>query len=376
MTTTKTNKKPAAVKPVSHAKQKPARALKDVSSVKLVPLNLIDIKPQIRTTIHAEDLQDLADDIRLRGLLQPVLLTPAGDRYTLVAGERRLRAVMLNKDTAIPALQVKVSPAAATLIQLAENIQREQLTLQDEAAAIRVLFDHHGTLTDVSQVVNKSKSWCSKRLATSMPDFAWPATNLLERGLCEDLEILNIVSQLCRLDYDTGNDLANAVIDGASRADARKALKDYKAAKKNPPAAAPDSAQIKAKIRRERSARKRAAHANERDHGTGEIFIQSAMMELEEIVAYEASDEDPTAKTYLDLLSDEQRAALLAHFKRLQDRADEMQFSDYAKALHPHSSNLTYPERLALIVALRGHNIADLYTFFASIKEANREQQP
>jgi ParB family chromosome partitioning protein len=86
-TTTTTIKKTASKKPAAAIKE-----LQVISEVKLVPLDLIDTLPQLRTEFDQESIEELAKDILERGLLQPILLNPVDDRYQLIAGERRLRA--------------------------------------------------------------------------------------------------------------------------------------------------------------------------------------------------------------------------------------------------------------------------------------------
>lgn len=116
-------------------------ALTAIAEVKLVPVDLIDTPEQIRTEFDQAGIEELAEDIKTRGLLQPVLLNPVGDRFRLTAGERRLRAVKLNGATGIPALLVKASSEEALLMQLAENIQRENLSLEEECKAVAMLYE-------------------------------------------------------------------------------------------------------------------------------------------------------------------------------------------------------------------------------------------
>jgi ParB/RepB/Spo0J family partition protein len=170
--------------------------LADISTIKLVPLDLIDTLPQIRKTFDQESIEDLARDITLRGLLQPVLLNATADRFTLIAGERRLRAVKHNGSKGIPALLVKTSTEDALLIQLAENIQREDLSLDEQVEAIKLLYDTLGNLAKVAEVVKKSKAWCSKRYAMTQTKLHYMANNLLSEGITEDLELLKAYSSL------------------------------------------------------------------------------------------------------------------------------------------------------------------------------------
>lgn len=169
-----------------------------VASVELVPLDRIDVLPQVRTEFDQESLQELAQDIQARGLLQPVLLNPHLDRFTLIAGERRLRACRLAGLAAIPALITKASAEKAEDIQLAENVQREQLNLADTAKAVRRLFDRLGSLQAVADRVKKSRPWVSKHLAVTCAGFCWTARRLLEDGVSEDLRRRQSMPPGCR----------------------------------------------------------------------------------------------------------------------------------------------------------------------------------
>lgn len=114
-----------------------------------------------------ESIEELARDIQARGLLQPVLLNPDGGRFQLIAGERRLRAIKFNGAAAIPALLVKASADEAMLMQLAENIRREDLSLEEECEAIAKLYK---MLEPGAETVKKSKPWCSKRYAMTQTE--------------------------------------------------------------------------------------------------------------------------------------------------------------------------------------------------------------
>ncbi len=209
-----------------------------VANVELVPLSLIDVLPQIRTEFDNNSLHELAQDIQLHGLLQPVLLNPNLNRFTLIAGERRLRAYRLLGLASIPALITKASAADAEDLQLAENIQREELGLEDLAHAVRRLFDRLGSLQAVADQVKKSKPWVSKHLSMSCNNFGWQAKQLLEDGISEDLELLTLVSKLAREDYFECDKLFKAIkAKKAGRKEAQAALKAAKEKKKKARAA-------------------------------------------------------------------------------------------------------------------------------------------
>lgn len=226
---------PAIVKKT--ASKKPAAKVveqKTIAEVKLIPLDLIDTQEQIRTEFEPESIRDLAEDIKERGLLQPILLNPINDRYCVIAGERRLRAVKLNGATGIPALLVKASTDEAMLMQLAENVQREELTLDEECKAIVKLYELLGSLEKVAAAVKKSKPWCSKRYASIHGEMHYVAKRMLEDGDTEDLELLNALSSLAKLvGWDKANHWANQIREGkAGRNEIREALKKAKEAVK------------------------------------------------------------------------------------------------------------------------------------------------
>jgi len=205
----------------------------------MVPVELIDCAPQVRTEFDDASLNELAMDIAQRGILQPLLLRPrlnGSYRYLVIAGERRLRAARLAALPAVPAMIGEVDDAAAQLMQLAENIQREELSLLDEANAIRALFDSLGSLQAVAAKVHKSKPWVSKRMSLTCPEFHWDARRLLEDGLCEDLETLLALSTTYRYSWLLGQELSEKIRAGnAGRQTARDYAAQAKAAAEAPP---------------------------------------------------------------------------------------------------------------------------------------------
>ena len=124
---------------VSHAKP----------ALEFVSLDLVDFLPQVRTEsgLDEEGLQELAESIKAQGMLQPVLLRPLGDRFALIAGERRCRAARLAGFSHVPALIGEADDQRAGILQLVENVQREDLSLLELAAGLRALADQGKTLT-------------------------------------------------------------------------------------------------------------------------------------------------------------------------------------------------------------------------------------
>ena len=99
-----------------------------------IAVHLVEPSPyQARREIPAEQLGELAESIRSEGLLQPIVVRKAGERYQLIAGERRWRAFQHLKLKAIPARIVEASNASAAALGLIENLQREGLNPIEEA---------------------------------------------------------------------------------------------------------------------------------------------------------------------------------------------------------------------------------------------------
>jgi ParB family transcriptional regulator, chromosome partitioning protein len=138
--------------------------------VTLLALERIRPNPdQPRRYFDAEALNELAESIRERGLLQPVIVKrETDDQYLLLAGERRYRASRIAGLTAIPALVRDDDPAAVALI---ENLQREDLTPLESALALAALIDEKGlTHADIAGLIHKSRPYVSNTLAlTKLP---------------------------------------------------------------------------------------------------------------------------------------------------------------------------------------------------------------
>jgi len=109
----------------------------DGETVFLMALDQIDPNPyQTRREFDQELLAELADSIRVQGVLQPVVVRPGKEgRFVLILGERRLRASRLAEKTTIPVIVRRVSEQQAAEMTLVENLQREDLNCVEEAEA-------------------------------------------------------------------------------------------------------------------------------------------------------------------------------------------------------------------------------------------------
>lgn len=99
---------------------------------------------QARRSFDEQQLRALADSIRVAGIMQPVVARPVGDRYELVAGERRWRAARLADLKTVPTIVRILSDEEAAEFGLIENVQREDLNAMDRAHALRMMCERFG----------------------------------------------------------------------------------------------------------------------------------------------------------------------------------------------------------------------------------------
>ena len=128
---------------------------------------------QPRIQFKEEAIDELADSIAERGVLQPILLRPHGDGFEIVAGERRWRAAQRARLHTIPAIVREIDDSTAAEIALIENVQREDLNAIEEAEGYRQLIDRHGhTQENIAKLVHKSRSHVTNLLRLlDLPEF-------------------------------------------------------------------------------------------------------------------------------------------------------------------------------------------------------------
>lgn len=128
---------------------------------------------QPRVQFTEESIDELADSIARRGVLQPILLRPHGDGFEIVAGERRWRAAQRARLHTIPAMVREINDSTAAELALIENVQREDLNAIEEAEGYRQLVERHGhTQEGVAKLVHKSRSHVANLLRLlDLPEF-------------------------------------------------------------------------------------------------------------------------------------------------------------------------------------------------------------
>lgn len=159
-----------------------------------IPVSAIEADPnQPRRNFDEEKLQELAESIKLYGVLSPILVRAGAlpGRYTIISGERRYRASQLAGLAAIPAIvsQGEGEDSRTLAIQLVENLQRDDLSPLERAQAIGALRDGHSlSIRDIAEKLSISKSAVQRSLEIlSLPD---DLLNALREGASESKVLL------------------------------------------------------------------------------------------------------------------------------------------------------------------------------------------
>ncbi|MCO7175263.1 nucleoid occlusion protein [Sporolactobacillus kofuensis] len=145
-----------------------AAAAQDVELGRVQEIDVSLITPnqyQPRSVFDEEKLQELAATIDEHGVIQPIVLRPLGDKYEIIAGERRWRAVSILGWKTIPAIIKPLDDDQSASIALIENLQREELTAIEEAMAYERLIDIHGlTQESLAEKLGKGQSTIANKL--------------------------------------------------------------------------------------------------------------------------------------------------------------------------------------------------------------------
>jgi ParB family chromosome partitioning protein len=199
-------------------------------------LPLQQIRPgkyQPRTKMNPESLRELAESIKVQGVMQPVLVRPVGDGYEIIAGERRVRAAAIAGLHEVPVIIRQVPDNAALAMALIENIQREDLNPLEEAHGVqRLIREFDFTHEQAAQAIGRSRSATSNLLR--LTNLAAPVQQMvldgkLDMGHARALLALSGAQQI-----QLGNRIAagqlsvratEALVARGSTGKARKALK-------------------------------------------------------------------------------------------------------------------------------------------------------
>ncbi|WP_019960438.1 ParB/RepB/Spo0J family partition protein [Woodsholea maritima] len=155
------------------------------AGVRVLPIDLLEANPdQPRRIFTESELEELAQSIADKGLLQPILVRPLPkdpSRYQIVAGERRWRASQRAHLHEVPCLIRELTDRETLEVAIVENVQRSDLNPVEEARAFRQLTERFGhTQEDVAKAVGKSRVHVANTLRLlALPD---PVLDMLQAG--------------------------------------------------------------------------------------------------------------------------------------------------------------------------------------------------
>lgn len=149
--------------------------VKIINGVEEIDIRLIEPnKNQPRKKFDAESLKELAESVKIHGVIQPIIVNDEqNNHFTIIAGERRFRASIIAGKQTIPAIIRRYTPKQIKEISLIENLQREDLNPIEAARAIKELMEDYSlTQEEVSTRVSKSRSLVANtlRLLSLMPE--------------------------------------------------------------------------------------------------------------------------------------------------------------------------------------------------------------
>ncbi len=234
-TSAKSSPAPAKPKAAAPAVETAAKG----APVKWIAVERITRNPwQPRREFAEAALQELADSIKAKGILQPVLVRQSADGFELIAGERRFRAAQMAGLKELPALLQEATDLDVMELALIENIQRADLNLIEEAEGYRLLLQSGLTQEDISKRVGKARAMIANVLR--LLDLSDP----IKQALAEGTLSAGHAKVLLGVDEGIRNTLAARVISqGLSVRALEKLIEGLKKAKelvqKRPPAPAP-----------------------------------------------------------------------------------------------------------------------------------------
>jgi ParB/RepB/Spo0J family partition protein len=204
--------------------------------VQNLPLDHVQPDPnQPRKSFDEEALQELANSIKEHGVMQPIVVRPQHEGEDIsairpaliIAGERRYRACRLaNLETAPCIVRTGLSAQDIAVLQVLENLQRQNLTLNEYAVGVSTLVDQIGP-SETAKQLGKSKAWVSRRAAiTGMPE---EIRQLVSDGHVRDVEILHDLVKLQTASARRFNNILKRIQDpewtSPTRQDVRREVK-------------------------------------------------------------------------------------------------------------------------------------------------------
>lgn len=212
-----------------------------------IPVNRIDVEENYRKTFDEKSLAGLVRSVRKNGVVQPIVVRPNGDRFTLIAGERRLRASKLADKVTIPAVIRDLTDQVEILeLQLVENIQKEGVHYMEEAYGLQKLRDKGALdIKEIAARVGKSDAYVYMQLkvatmaadARRIAENGWISKGVAWQiaGLASESDQIQAANDLARTKRDklvTTNGAKNYIAD--TFGDSAAALRKKRVAKSGP----------------------------------------------------------------------------------------------------------------------------------------------
>ncbi len=148
--------KKTAVLPTAPSPVNPGETIGGERIWQIPPSQIVANPHQPRREFAPGAMEDLINSIRQHGIVQPLVVTKEGDKYELIAGERRLRAAQALELPTVPAIVREASASQKLEIAIIENVQRQDLNSLDEAVAYQRLIDEFSlTQEDVAKKIGK-----------------------------------------------------------------------------------------------------------------------------------------------------------------------------------------------------------------------------
>lgn len=200
--------------------------------IESIPINKIVPNPnQVRKTFNEETIKELAESIKNYGLLQPIAVTKYGTSYSLVSGERRLRACQLLGWVQIPAIVKNVDESGLLIESLIENLQRENLPPLERAEGIKSLILKFNPKEEPLQLLKKIES--KRKINLNSEEIS--ALSLLESmgiPLGKAITLLQVVDMPDVIKNHIGKDIKFAQAEDLSRLDKKTQKAVYQKVKK------------------------------------------------------------------------------------------------------------------------------------------------
>ena len=238
-------------------------------------------KYQPRKDMHPETLQELADSIKVQGVIQPIIVRLlAENKYEIIAGERRWRASQLAALQEVPVVIKDIDDRGAMAVALIENIQREDLNALEESEALKRLIDEFDmTHQQAADAIGKSRAMVSNLLR--LLDLQAEVKTLLAKGLLEMGHARALLALEGGLQIETAN---KVVKQGLTVRATEKLIKSLGTEKTTAPKALDaDTLRLQAELTEKTGAK---VIINHQQNGKGKlVFNYTSLEELEGIIS-------------------------------------------------------------------------------------------